>query len=88
MKKIDDQSGPHKTPIPKSPARARCIAAAESTIEVHDRVRVAADRVARDIDDLTSPGVPIPIGEDDSIVTTIGEIIEQRQQRRTAGGSN
>lgn len=77
MTKKNDESGPHKTPIPT--ARARAIAAAERTVEIHDRVRVAADRVSRDIDELTHPGVPITISDDDSIVTSIEAMIEQRK---------
>lgn len=79
MPKQNDESGPHKTPIPKSTARARAIAAAERTVEIHDRVRVAADRVSRDIDELTHPGVPIHISEEDSVVTTLEAMIVERK---------
>lgn len=79
MTKKNDESGPHKTPIPKLNARQRAHAATERTVEIHDRVRVAADRVSRDIDDLTHPGVPIPISDEDSIVTSLEAMIEQRK---------
>jgi len=76
------ESGPHKDqgsrPTREQSARARSITACEKLCEVHDRVRIAADRVSRDIDDLTSPGIPVEIAEDDSLVIALDTIIKHK----------
>lgn len=69
--------GPHKEP-PQT-ARGRSITACEKICEAHDRVRVAVDRVSRDIDDLTSPGIPIEISEEDSLVIVLDTMIKQNK---------
>lgn len=76
------ESGPHKdqtAPSATGTSRMRSVTACEKLCEVHDRVRVAADRVSRDIDDLTNPGVPIEISDEDSMVIVLDTMIKQNK---------
>lgn len=69
----------------KADVSARTTAAVERAVEVHDRVRVAADRICREIDEMTMPGVPITISDEDSVVTTLEAVIAEHAEHKAAG---
>lgn len=65
-----------------STAGPRAQAACAHACEAHKRVADLARTVAEDLDQVTQPGVPVEISEEDSIVTTLEAAIKEHAQQR------
>lgn len=53
----------------------RTAAAAVRATDAHLQVAMLARKVAAELDEITLPGVPVEIDEEDSLVTTIAAVI-------------
>lgn len=62
----------------------RAQAACDRACNGYARVCDLADKLSDDIDQLTMPGTPVEISEEDSIVTTLESIVDS--PRAVAGG--
>jgi hypothetical protein len=57
----------------------RAVAACARACSAHAHVTQLAHRVTEDLDQITMPGVPIQIDEEDSIVTHVEAMLEQHR---------
>ena len=63
----------------------RAVAASERVCARYDRVAELADKVSEDIDQITMPGVPVEIGEEDSLVTQLETLVEHNRVAAAKG---
>lgn len=72
---------PKQAPPTTSLAQERAHAACVRACSAHDRVADLARQVTEDLDQLTQPGVPVEISEEDSLVTSIETVLDQHQHK-------
>ena len=65
------------SPRAKQDSIARSNLANARACRAHDDVIKVTQRVSEDLDQITQPGVPIEISEEDSMVTQIESVLEE-----------